>query len=241
MRTALRIATTVAVAVTLIATCAAERVPRSELGRSVKMTVLVDKVMQPEAGWHTEEWMVKEAADAGFNVWSPRRGHDNLDELLLVNEWCAKYGMYHMPWMRGTLTAPEGEAADGKRLVWASGSEQPLWSPNSDEFWAWTTKYIVAYAKMAADDETMMGVFLDYENYAPGAHGGNLYSLSYDDEIMSAFATAQGIEFPEMGFARREPWLKGEGLSEAFEEFQIAHWRDDLSRVGHRSGPADPR
>lgn len=226
MRTALRVTVAVIVTLMLVAVCAAERVPRSELGRTVKLTILVDKVMQPEADWHTEEWMVKEAADAGFNVWSPRLGHDNLDEVLQVNEWCAKYGIYHMPWMRGTLTAPEGEVADGKRVVWASGSEQPLWSPNSDEFWAWTTKYIVAYAKMAADDETMMGVFLDYENYAPGARGGNLYSLSYDDEIMSAFAAAQGIELPEMGMARRAPWLKAEGLDDAFEQFQIAHWRD---------------
>jgi hypothetical protein len=190
MRTVLRIAVTVAVALMLVAVCAAERVPRSELGRAVKMTILV----------------VKEAAEAGFNVWSPRLGHDDLAEVLLVNEWCAKYDMYHMPWMRGTLTAPEGEAADGRRVVWASGSEQPLWSPNSDEFWAWTTKYIV--------------------DYAPGTRGGNLYYLSYDDGIMGAFAAAQGIELPEMGFARREPWLKAEGLDEAFEQFQIAHWRD---------------
>jgi hypothetical protein len=40
--------------------------------------ILVDKVMQPEGGWHTEEWMVAEAAAAGFNVWSPRQGNDDL-------------------------------------------------------------------------------------------------------------------------------------------------------------------
>ena len=134
-----------------------------EFGDEVKLTILVDKVMQPTAGWHTEQWMVQEAADAGFNVWSPRAGHANLDEVREVNQWCRKHEIFHIPWMRGTLTAPEGAAADGKRVVWSSGSEQPLWSPNSDEFWEWTTRYIVEYAKMAAEDDTVIGVFLDYE------------------------------------------------------------------------------
>ncbi len=215
-------------AVLLLALCiaSAERPPRSELGRSVKFTLLVDKVMQPEAGWHTEEWMVQEAAEAGFNVWSPRLGHNNLAEVLLVNEWCRKYEIFHIPWMRGTLTAPDGAEADGKRVVWSSGSEQPLWSPNSDEFWNWTTNYIVEYAKMAADDDTIIGVFLDYENYAPGLRGGNLYDLSYDDIIMGMFADDQGIELPELRLADRASWLEDEGLTEAFSEFQINHWRE---------------
>lgn len=206
--------------------CAADRAPRVELGRSVKLTIVVDKVMQPERGWHTEEWMVKEAAGAGFNVWSPRRGHEDLDEVRQVNGWCRKYEIFHIPWMRGTLGAPDGPEADGKRMVWSSGSEQPLWSPNSDEFWNWTSKYIVEYAKMAAEDDTIIGVFLDYENYADGAKGGNLYDLSYDDIIMGKFAEARGIELPELTLASRKRWLEDEGLHEAFSEFQIAHWRE---------------
>jgi hypothetical protein len=105
---------------------AADRPPRAELGRSVKLSILVDKVMRPEAGWHTEEWMVAEAAKAGFNVWSPRLGGEDRDEVLRVNQWCRRYGISHIPWMRGFLTAPEGETAAGRRLVWASGAEQPL-------------------------------------------------------------------------------------------------------------------
>jgi hypothetical protein len=77
------------------------RPARAALGRSARLAILVDKVMQPEGGWHTEEWMVAEAAAAGFNVWSPRRGHEDLDEVRQVNAWCADHGMYHMPWMRG--------------------------------------------------------------------------------------------------------------------------------------------
>ena len=37
------------------------KIYRDDLGRSVKLTILVDKVMQPQAGWVTEEWMVEEA------------------------------------------------------------------------------------------------------------------------------------------------------------------------------------
>ncbi len=206
---------------------AAPQIAREDLGRSVKMTVLVDKVMQPEAGWTTEEWMVKEAADAGFNVYSPRAGYDRLDDVRQVTEWCQKYGIYHMPWMRGSLgVADDNEAANGKRMVWASGGEQPLWSPNSDEFWAWTTKYIVEYAKISVEMPGLMGVFLDYENYAKGPRGGNCYDLSYDDLIMGMFAKAKGIELPDLTLAGRARWLKEQGLDEEFSEFQINHWRE---------------
>jgi len=205
---------------------AAERPPLEELGRSVKLTILVDKVMQPEADWVTEEWMVRATAEAGFNVFSPRRGHELLDEVRQVNEWCDAYGIYHMPWMRGTLAAPTGAEAEGKRLVWADGGEQPLWSPNSDEFWEWTARYIVEYARLSAEDETLMGVFLDYENYAPGPRQGNCYSLSYDDIILSSLATATGIDLPDLAPDERKPWLEEQGLHDRFAEFQIAHWRE---------------
>ena len=106
--------TLVLIAVLHSACVAADAPPREELGRSVKLTILVDKVMQPTRKWTTEEWMIKEAADAGFNVFSPRRGNDNLDEVRDVTEWCEKYGIYHMPWMRGSLSVPKGAKADGK-------------------------------------------------------------------------------------------------------------------------------
>jgi len=199
--------------------------PRDELGRGVKLRILVDKVMQPEEGWVTKEWMVKEAAEAGFNVFSPRVGHENLDEVRQVAQWCAKYGVYHMPWMRGTLTAPAGPEADGKRLVWANGGEQPLWSPNSDEFWEWTHRYIVEYAKISVEMPNLMGVFLDYENYAKGKQG-NCYSLSYDKVILEKFARSKGIQLPDLRPAQRKPWLDEQGLHDEFAAFQIHHWRE---------------
>ena len=218
-------------AVCLATTCsAAESISRDELGREVKLTILVDKVMQPTEGWVTKEWMVQEAARAGFNVFSPRKGYDRLDEVSQVAQWCRRSGIFHMPWMRGTLAAPAVDApnaddARGRRVVWPSGNEQPLWSVNSDEFWQWTTKYIIEYAKISAENEHLMGVFLDYENYAPGKEG-NLYSLSYDDTILGKFAQAQGIELPRLANAERKKWLLDNELHDPFEQFQVDHWRE---------------
>jgi len=227
-------------AISVAALCpAAEKIKRGDLGRGVKLTILVDKVMQPTAGWVTEEWMVKAAAEAGFNVFSPRAGHDRLDEVGRVTAWCTKYGIYHMPWMRGSLRAPKGPAADGKRLVWASGNEQPLWSPNSDEFWQWTTRYVLEYAKMSAENNHLMGVFLDYENYAPGKEG-NLYSLSYDDLILAKFAESKKIKIPKLDPAKRKGWLEEQGLHEAFAEFQVAHWRQRCRTLREAVDRLDP-
>jgi hypothetical protein len=215
-----------ALALCLVASAtAAERPPRDQLGRQAKLRILVDKVMQPTADWTTEEWMVKAAAEAGFNVWSPRRGHERLDEVRQVTDWCRKYGLYHMPWMRGSLKAPTGQEADGQRMVWANGDESPVWSPNADAFWDWTRRYIVEYARISAKDKTLMGVFLDYENYWPGGQG-NLYSLSYDDLILEKFAKATKIELPKLALDERAPWLKKQGVHDAFESFQVAHWRE---------------
>jgi len=150
---------------------------RHVLGRAVKLRVLVDKVMQEEEGWIAKEWMIREARDAGFNVYSPRRGFDRLEDVQQVSEWCRKYGIFHMPWMRGSLPIPSGPAADGKRYTLANGKVQQLWSPNSDEFWAWISKYIIEYAKLSARNPHLIGIFLDFENYSPG-HEGNCYTLS---------------------------------------------------------------
>ena len=117
--------------------------------------------------------------------------------------------------------------------------EQPLWSPNADEFWDWTEKYIVEYAKMSAENRHLMGVFLDYENYAPG-RTGNLYSLSYDDVILRKFAGARGLDLPELDGAARKPWLDEQGLHEAFEAFQVAHWRERCRHLRQRVDEHDP-
>jgi len=238
VRKSVGIVTLVAVMVAFVAagTCSAE-LTRQDLGRTVKFKVLVDKVMQPEAGWHTEKWMVDETAEAGFNVLSPRRPND-LDEVRQVTEWCEEAGILHIPWMRGTLGASlEDEAADGKRMVWSSGLEDTLWSPNSDEFWQWTNDLVLEYAKISAEMPTLFGVFLDYENYGLGP---NCYELSYDDIIMNAFAQEKGIDLPELALEERYPWLQEQGLYDEFEAFQVAHWRERCRTLREAVDEIDP-
>jgi hypothetical protein len=218
---------------------AEEGVSRKDLGTKVKLRVLVDKVMQPQAKWVTEEWMVKATAEAGFNVLSPRAGYDRLKEVNQVGQWCRKYGIYYMPWMRGSLESPKGAKADGKRMVWADGREQPLWSPNADEFWAWTRKYVVEYARLAAANPHVMGVFLDYENYAPGRRL-NCYSLSYDEQIMKQFGASKGISIPSLEPAKRKGWLEKQGLFDEFSRFQVNHWRKRCRELRQAVDQIDP-
>ncbi|MFW5868004.1 MAG: hypothetical protein ACOCX2_09325, partial [Armatimonadota bacterium] len=215
---------TVIVALSLaVVGCNAQMPSPDDFGDEVKLRILVDKVMQPEAGWHTEQWMVEEAADAGFNVFSPRRAND-LAEVRDVTRWCEEAGMLHIPWMRGTLAvAPDNAEADGRRMVEASGLVDDLWSPNSDELWDWMTEQIVDYAEIGVEMPALFGVFLDYENYAKGT---NCYPLSYDMIIMEMFAADQGVDLPELAPAERAPWLEEQNLDEAFEAFQVAHWRE---------------
>jgi hypothetical protein len=214
-------------------------IARADLGRKEKLRILVDKVMQPERNWVTEEWMVRETAEAGFNVYSPRHGFDKPDAVRQVTDWCAKYGIYHLPWMRGTLEAPPGPESDGKRLVWASGGEQSLYSPNADEFWEWTTKYIVEYAKLSKESPHLFGVFLDYENYSPRSEG-NCYDLSYDDIILTKFAKAQGLDLPRLALTERKKWLEDQGLHDAFAELQVSHWRERCRTLRQAIDAVDP-
>jgi len=198
-----------------------------------KMRILVDKVMQPQAGWVAEEWMIEETARAGFNVYSPRMGYDRPDEVKAVAEWCAKNDMLHMPWMGGSLPAPDDTSAKGNKLLWSSGVEQDLWSPNSDEFWRWMEKHIVSHARISADCPSLMGVFLDFENYAPGAppKGKVCYPLSYDDHILNMFAEHQGITSPDLPLDGRMDWLRGQNLHREFEDYQMDYWRQQCREI----------
>lgn len=220
---------------------AAERPSLEALGRSVKMRILVDKVMQPEAGWKTEEWMVKEAATAGFNVLSPRRGAEDRQQVLQVNDWCRKHGLYHMPWMRGVVQASADKSrSDGRRVVWADGGEQDIWSPNSDELWALMAEQVLPHAEISAKDPTLLGVFLDYENYWPGKQG-NLYELSYDDVILGKFAAARKLTLPKLALNQRKAWLEGQKLHQEFSDFQIAHWRQKCRELRQAVDKLNPR
>ena len=184
----------------------------ADLGETVKFRLVVDKVMHHAADATSAQWVVEETAAAGFNVYSPRLGYSDLQMVRDVTDWCAASDIYHMVWMRGTLAAPEADEAAGKRCVWANGHEELLWSPNSDEFWEWTARYITEYARISAEKPNLLGVILDYENYAPGEGVGFLYPYSYDDIILAEFAAAQGIDLPELALDARASWLGEQDL-----------------------------
>ncbi len=203
---------------------AAERPEREKLGREVKLRIVVDKVMQKHADWVTEEWMIRASAEAGFNVYSPRQGGEDANAVRRVTRWCGAHGIYHLPWMRGTRRAPAG-TPEAERLVWADGTVSKLYSPNADGLWEWMGRRIVGYAKLAAGDETLLGVFLDYENYEPTGKP-NGYALSYDMGILRRFAAERDVDLPaDLPPAERKAWLGEAGLHDAFEAFQVSHWR----------------
>ncbi len=219
---------------------AGQEAKRGNLGRTEKLRILVDKVMQPEEGWVTKQWIVRETAEAGFNVFSPRIGHDRLDEVRQVTKWCEDYGIFHMPWMRGTLEAPRGPEANGKRVLWASGNEQPLWSPCCDEFWDWTTKYVIEYAKLSAQTDRLIGVFLDYENYWRGGQG-NLYRVTYEDAVLQPFLRSKGMALPALEPGARKTWLDEHKLHDEFAAFQIDHWRKRCRALRQEVDKHDPK
>lgn len=185
-----------------------------------KLRILVDKVLMADNDWVMTENHVAEIATAGFNVVSPRRGNEDMDEVRRIARLAGEYGMRHMPWMRGTKMA-EGE----ERLVWAVGTEQEICSPNADELWGWMTHRIVQYARISLEEPALMGAFLDFENYWPGKQGWNGYPLSYDMAVMRAFAAVQDIQLPELDPAERYPWLLDNQLHAEFARFQEAGWR----------------
>ncbi len=196
---------------------------RNELGRTDKLRVMVDKTLMRANDWHMTEDNVREIAAAGFNVVTPRIGGNVFARVRRVTELSAKYGIYHMPWMRGTLKTTD--SPERTRFVWSNGHVANLFSPNSDEFWAWTHRLIIGYAQLSVEEPALIGVFLDYEVYdRPKA--GNAYGLSYDTKIMGEFAAAQGLELPELAPEERLSWFEEQELHDEFEEFQVAHWRE---------------
>jgi len=196
-----------------------ESTVRAQEAGDTKLRVMVDKMLMRQNSWVMTEEHVREIAAAGFNVVSPRRGNDDMDEVRRVALLAQKHGIRHMPWMRGTLKAESGDL-----LVWGDGTVQKLYSPNAEELWDLLEERILGYARISAEVPELMGVFLDFENYAPGWKG-NGYSLSYDEKILREFAEAKGIEIPELEPEVRRTWLEKNGLHDGFGEFQIDGWR----------------
>jgi len=212
-------------------------VRRRDLGRTEKFRIMVDKVMtrpgpgEPEPRVMSDE-IIREIAEAGFNVAVPRSGGDNPDRVRAVARRAGKQGLYTIAWLRGTLHLyDKGERWDKQRMTWPSGFKQDLYSPNMDRLWEVLTRQIVACAEISAEEPALLGVFLDYENYWDEGTKGDvppeatLYGLSYDGKILREFAAARDIELPKLEPAERYPWLIEHGLHDAFTDFQVEGWR----------------
>lgn len=190
-----------------------------------KLRVLVDKVLMADNNWVMTDAHVAEIANAGFNVVSPRRGNKDIDEVRRIAKLARTHGIRHLPWMRGTLLVPEDLPDDSDvRLVWADGTQQDLYSPNAEELWDWMSQQILAFARVSVEEPALMGVFLDFENYAPRSQS-NAYPLSYDTRILDSFSQAKSLEIPTLAPAERKRWLEDNLQHEAFTEFQVESWR----------------
>ncbi len=192
---------------------------RAALGRQDKLRVLVDKVLSASNKWVMTPQFVQEIGDAGFNVVCPRVGCNDMKRVERVADMTRRRGLFYMAWMRGTLGTKKG-----LKLVWANGRTQDLYSPNADELWDWMSKLILGHARLSVANPSIVGSFLDFENYAKGKQG-NCYPLSYDEKILGEFARAKGIDLPRLAPADRKGWLDTHGHHDAFRAFQIDSWR----------------
>ena len=220
-----------------------DHVPSSrQLGRSEKFRVLVDKVLMqqgPQSNWRMKDEFIREMRDAGFNVVVPRHGAEDLGRVRDVAQRAKKHGMCYMPWLRGTLHAYY-KNSDRKRMVWKSGAESRMYSPNADDFWQWWTPLIVGYAKISAQENSLIGVFLDFENYFEG-ESGTAYDLSYDDIIFREFIAAQKRKQIAVAPKDRHAWLAKQGLHEKFAAYQIGRWQTKCRALRKAIDAVNPR
>ena len=208
---------------------------RAALGHGDKLRVLVDKVLSLSNGWVMTEKHMDEIRDAGFNVISPRIGGDDMARVRRVATMAQQRGMFYMAWMRGSRSTKTGT-----KLVWADGGVQDLYSPNADELWHWMSGLILGHARLSVEIPSIVGSFLDFENYAKGTKMGNCYALSYDDRILAEFAKAGKIAIPALKPAERHPWLEKHGHLAAFRDFQIQSWRARCRKLRQQIDAVNP-
>jgi len=194
-------------------------------GKPEKLRVLVDKVLTREPGWKAMDKAIPEAKAAGFNAFVPRRGATDREHVRHVAEQAQRHGIRCMTWLRGTLPAKRG-----CQLVWKDGQTHNICSPNAEELWEWMSKLILMHAEVSREFPSLVGVFLDYEIYAKPWLGW-AYPLSYDEQILLAFAKAKGVDAPKLEPKERHSWLVSKKLHEAFEEFQVSSWGERCRKL----------
>jgi hypothetical protein len=185
--------------------------------------ILVDKVLMASNGWVMTPEHVAEIKATGFNVVVPRIGADDNERVERVARMAAENGVFYMPWIRGTRVE-KGEPR--LRATDATGHHGELASPNGDALWQYWTDRIVFYARLSRQVPAVLGVFLDFENYDTVKVGGSMcYTLSYDEPVLRRFAETLGLELPEPLPPDRAAWLEAQGQTQAFQDYQVGHWR----------------
>lgn len=197
---------------------------RQKLGTTDPYRILVDKVLMQSTGWVMQPEHVAEIRAAGFNVVVPRLGADDDARVRRAAQMAAEHGLFYMPWIRGTRVA-KGDPE--QRATASDGLYGELASPNSDELWDYWRDRVLFYARLSCDVPSVMGVFLDFENYDKVKVGGGMcYTLSYDAPVLRRFAAAKALQLPEPLPKERGAWLKEQGLAAAFHDFQVGFWRE---------------
>lgn len=212
---------------------------RQRLGAEEPYRILVDKVLMKSAGWKMQPAHVAEIRDAGFNVVVPRIGADDDDRVRRVARMTAEHGLFYMPWIRGTRASsgPVSQRATDWR-----GRCGGLASPNSDALWSYWRDRILFYARLSREQPSLLGVFLDFENYDEVKVGGGMcYTLSYDEEILRRFAVSRGLTLPDPIPEDRAAWLEEAGKTDDFREFQIGSWRDRCRELRAEVDAVNPR
>jgi len=87
------------------------------------------------------------------------------------------------------------------------------------------------HANVSVQESSVIGTFLDFENYDKVGSRGACYGLSYDQKILDDFAADESIVIPVLPTAARHQWLVDNGHQAAFEQFQIGSWRDRLRGI----------
>ncbi|MHB8993845.1 MAG: hypothetical protein ACYC63_01180 [Armatimonadota bacterium] len=213
---------------------------RDKLGsREEPYRILVDKVLSLSNQWVMTPEHVAEIKAAGFNVVVPRIGADDNVRVERVARMAQAQNMFYMPWIRGTII----EKGDPKlRFTDARGRHGELGSPNADALWDYWRDRILFYARLSREVPSVMGVFLDFENYDPGSIGGGMcYTLSYDEPVLQRFAAAQGIALPDPLPTDRAAWLGEQKLTELFRDYQVTQWRTRARELREAVDALNPR
>lgn len=213
---------------------------RQELGsRQEPYRILVDKVLMAANEWVMTADHVREIKAAGFNVVVPRLGADDNARVEKVARLAEAEGLFYVPWIRGTVV----EKGDPKlRATDALGRCGELASPNGDRLWGYWRDRILFYARLSREVPSVLGVFLDFENYDPAKVGGGMcYTLSYDAPVLERFAAAQGLKLPDPLPRDRAAWLEEQKLTEAFQSFQVGLWRERARELRRAVDALNPR